>query len=445
MKRNLIIGLLVVALVAVGYWGVKKNQVLTKWEEQTENQYRNAFHELNNNLEALETGLATALVTKSSERRLVKLNNIWRNCFAVQEDLGELPIAGVSLTKFKKLIAKTERYTYRLAQNNLKGNLIAKDWNNLSQLHSQIKIAAKEFEEIHNQIEQEGFRWSDQRHIVLEEQDFKNNRVLSSLQGLEKKGNEINLDLLQRQASKIKLQVGDLEGDKEDRVTNREQAVKLAQNFLGERSKKYQFKVADDEINPKNDSIITVMAYAEHRDNGEIMFDISRNLGKVIWFLEQRSFGEAKLETKEIKQKAEEFLTANNYDNLAIKKIKLSRNIGTVILAPKEEGVLIYPQEVRVKVALDNGSIIGFNSREYLLNQDLEVDLEPKLSVAEAKSKVNQRLELTDNQLVVIRDDQQAEILSYEFIGSLKESEYKVYINANTGREEEIVQVKQDE
>ncbi|KXS42809.1 MAG: spore germination protein, partial [Candidatus Frackibacter sp. T328-2] len=77
----------------MGYWGVKNNRILAQWELQAENQYRSAFQELNTHFESLETEIATALVTKSNERRLVKLNNIWRDAFAAQEDLGELPIA----------------------------------------------------------------------------------------------------------------------------------------------------------------------------------------------------------------------------------------------------------------------------------------------------------------------------------------------------------------
>ncbi|SDC29956.1 MULTISPECIES: PepSY1/2 domain-containing protein [unclassified Candidatus Frackibacter] len=437
MKRNFLIFVLVVSLAVVGYWGVKNNRILAQWELQAENQYRSAFQELNTHFESLETEIATALVTKSNERRLVKLNNIWRDAFAAQEDLGELPIAGVSLTNIKSLLSKTERYAYRLSQENINKKLSGKDWENLNQLHKQVKVAANDLEEVHNKIEKNNFRWSKQRHIILEKDNLSDNSVLSSLQVTERKLKLSNLDLgLEQestdqfllQLSKVKGQEGSIEKDK---------AIKLAKDFLGARSKNYKFDLYDNQV--KDSGIVTVIANSEETNNSQIFFDISQKSGEVIWFLEKRSFKTSEFEDDQVQKFATDFVKQSNYDDLVVKEISSEGNLGIVDLAPKTEGVLIYPQLVKVKVALDNGDIIGFNARRFLSNNDLEVDLEPKLSLEEAKQRVNQRLDLKDNRLAVIFNDIGRPILSYEFVGVLGDEEFKIYINADNGREVKVI------
>lgn len=445
MRRNAIIFILVIALAAVGYWGFKNNKILAKWELQTENQYRNAFAELNTNLNSLEDELATALVTKSNERRSVKLNNIWRDAFAAQEDLGELPIAGISLTKFKDLLAKIESYTYRLSQDNINEDLSAEDWDNLNQLHSQVQTVAKEMEGIHNKIEKEGFRWSEQRHIILDEEDLEENSILSSLQGLEGEVGKINLNpdnesIKDELPEKFNLQLGEVKEGKEDNVESKE-AVDIAQEFLGARSKEFNFRVAKDERDPKAENITTVVANSKDLDNNRIHFDINQNSGDIIWFLEQRPFKDPDLEEEEIKKEARNFIKEVDYEeDLALKEVNSQRNIGLVTFVPKIKEALFYPQPVRVKVALDNGDIMGLNNRAFLVNRNLseEMDLEPGLSLKEAKEKVNKRLELVSNDLAVIKNDQDKPVLSYEFIGEFKKERYRVYINADTGREERV-------
>ncbi|MBM7625091.1 germination protein YpeB [Sporohalobacter salinus] len=449
MKRNTLIIILVIALAAVGYWGFRNNKILAKWELQAENQYRNAFAELNNNLNSLESELATALVTKSNERRLVKFNNIWRDAFAVQEDLGELPIAGISLAKFKSLLARIERYTYQLSQDNINENLSAKDWDNLNKLHNQVQVVTKEMEDIHNKIEKEGFKWSEQRHIILEEEDLKNNSILSSLQELEGRVDEISINIgkmKEKPFDKLNLQLGEVKEDKKNKKSRikPKEAINIAQEFLGDRSKEFDFEVAEDEINPEAKNIITVNANSKKMNNNGITFDISKSLGEVVWFLEQRPFKDPELETKEIKKEARNFIKRIDYkENLELEEVNPQKNIGLVTFIPKGKEVLFYPQPVRIKVALDNGDIMGFNNLAFLANKNLaqKVNLEPKLSLKEAKEKVNKRLELISNRLVVINNDVNEKVLTYEFTGKFKKQKYKVYINANTGREEQIIEV----
>lgn len=45
-------------------------------------------------------------------------------------------------------------------------------------------------------------------------------------------------------------------------------------------------------------------------------------------------------------------------------------HIGVFSFVVNEEGVRIYPETIKLKVALDNGQIIGFTAQDYMKNTE---------------------------------------------------------------------------
>jgi germination protein YpeB len=99
---------------------------------------------------------------------------------------------------------------------------------------------------------------------------------------------------------------------------------------------------------------------------------------------------------------------------------------------------MIYPDLIKVKVALDNGQILGFESKGYL-NFHTKRDIpKPKLTQKEARAIVNKKLKVISSGLAIIPTEFKTEIFTYEFKGKLGDNDFLVYINAQTGKEENI-------
>ena len=93
----------------------------------------------------------------------------------------------------------------------------------------------------------------------------------------------------------------------------------------------------------------------------------------------------------------------------------------------------------KVKVALDDGEILGMESTGYL-NSHYERDLpQVKITKQEAKKTLNKNLQIESEGLAVIPTEYQTEILCWEFKGKVNDTDYLVYINAENGREEDIL------
>jgi germination protein YpeB len=107
--------------------------------------------------------------------------------------------------------------------------------------------------------------------------------------------------------------------------------------------------------------------------------------------------------------------------------------------------VLIYPDLLKVKVALDNGEIVGFDAYQYIMSHRKRDIPKPKLTEAEARKKVSGRLNVERVKLAIIPLPGDKEQLCYEFKGKYNQSDYFVYINADTGYEENILKIIKDE
>ena len=111
----------------------------------------------------------------------------------------------------------------------------------------------------------------------------------------------------------------------------------------------------------------------------------------------------------------------------------------TINYAYVQENVIMYPDLIKVKVALDNGEILGFESTGYLNNHtERQID-KNIITKEEAKKTLNKRLNIQSEKLSVIPTEYKTEILCYEFKGKVEEREFIVYINAKTGVEEDIL------
>ena len=107
--------------------------------------------------------------------------------------------------------------------------------------------------------------------------------------------------------------------------------------------------------------------------------------------------------------------------------------------AYKQEDVVVYPDLIKVKVALDNGDIIGFETEGYLINHHERDIKEPNISEEEARERLSSAVELENTRLTIIPTAGNKEIFCYEFKVSYGSDNYLVYIDANDGEQRQIL------
>jgi spore germination protein len=89
---------------------------------------------------------------------------------------------------------------------------------------------------------------------------------------------------------------------------------------------------------------------------------------------------------------------------------------------------------------MDNGEVIGFDANPYYAYHH-DRQLNAKLTLEEAKAKLNKNFKILENRLAVISKVGTEEAFCYEFRGTAFGEEYLIYINAVDGSEEKISRV----
>ena len=111
----------------------------------------------------------------------------------------------------------------------------------------------------------------------------------------------------------------------------------------------------------------------------------------------------------------------------------------TINYAAVENNVILYPDLIKVKIALDNGEICSVECSGYIYNHVKRNNVIPRLTEEEARSKVNSNIDIKYSGLAIIPLENNEEVLTYEFRGKINDKEVLVYINADTGEEENIL------
>ena len=186
----------------------------------------------------------------------------------------------------------------------------------------------------------------------------------------------------------------------------------------------------------------TIPAYSfsvtNHNDEN-INISISKKGGHIIYMNTNRSVNSEIISQEEATKKGKEFLENKGFTDMQETYYITQEGITTINYAYVQDNVIIYPDLIKVKVALDNGEILGIETTGYLNNHTQRDTQNIKITQEEAKKNLNKKLEITSERMAIIPTEWQTEILCYEFKGKVNDKEFLVYINAENGREEDIL------
>lgn len=142
-------------------------------------------------------------------------------------------------------------------------------------------------------------------------------------------------------------------------------------------------------------------------------------------------------------QSALAFAKRLGFDNMQVVWSASVRGECVVNLAPLQDGVILYPDLVKVKVRERDSKVIGVDCTHYAFNHKTRDLPTPAVTLEKAKSTL-QLSTLDEGRLALIPLRGNKEVLTYEFECE-QDGTYFVYIDAMTGREANILYVISDD
>lgn len=217
-----------------------------------------------------------------------------------------------------------------------------------------------------------------------------------------------------------------------------EKAKQIAKDFIGE--DRIQEINSNGLIENGNIQVYDFNAKInDDGNNNNLTISIAKKGGHIVNMNYNREVKTEVISQDEANEKGKEFLNSRGISNMKATYYLKEGGIVTINYAYEQNGVTIYPDLIKVKVALDNGEILGVETSGYLNNHTERTFTKAKISMEEARSKLNKSLEITSEGMAIIPTEWKTEILCYEFKGKIDETDFLVYTNVETGREENIL------
>ena len=431
---SVIVGLFAIAVI-LGFTVFIKQK---EYKQAAENSYNMAFYELVDYVQNVETYLAKALISTTPEHGAETLTSLWREANLAQAYLSRLPIESQELENTEKFLNQVSDYSYSLSRKNIYDeSLTEEDLNNLKDLHGYSVELENTLNQLSDDLNSGRFSWkelTDKGTIAFAQQV--DNVSKESFSNLEENFHEYS-GLIYDGAFSEHLTNSEKRGltgdDIEEDIAKKKVEEILAGKDIQEISS----------LGLSENATIPVYDFSVKTNNEEnINIAISKKGGHLVYMNSNRDVNAEIISQEDANAKGKEYLNKIGFQNMKETYYLKQEGIVTINYAATQENVVMYPDLIKVKVALDDGEILGVETSGYLNNHQERNISNVKITVDEAKKNLNKDIQIESEGLAVIPTEWQSEILCYEFKGKIDEQEFLVYINAENGREEDILIIK---
>ncbi|HUC92368.1 MAG TPA: germination protein YpeB [Paenibacillus sp.] len=431
----------IVSLFLIGsvYWGYQEHQEKNSVLLKAENQYQRAFHDLSYHMDKLNEQLGNTLAVNSTSQSYHRkgLVNVWRITSEAQNEINQLPLTLLPFSTTEEFLSKIANFSYRTSVRDLtKQPLTDKEYATLKTLYKNSQEISADLRKMQAKVLQDNLRWMDVELALASERTPSDNTIIDGFKTMEKKVSEYpELDwgpsvsaLYEKRTPRM------LTGDK---LEPQEIARKTAK-FLGLRDSG-AVKVTENAKGTEYESYSATVAAGNGRN---IQMDFTKQGGKLIWFMDPRDTGKSRnVSAREAEEEARRFLASRGYPDMEAISYDDADNSLNITYASVHGGVVVYPEKLTVKVALDNGQVVGLQAADFVYERHDRKLPKPRISEKEARKLLNPSFRTTGMRLSLIENELREEVLCYEFRGSINGGDYRIFVNADTGIEEKIERI----
>ncbi|MDR3289000.1 MAG: germination protein YpeB [Peptococcaceae bacterium] len=442
--RNKMIVVLSVALLAALGWGFYEYHWTGKYRLAIENQNKRAMNDLAGYLDSMETTLAKSRAGSSDRQRVFYLSRLAAQSGAAAANYAQLPAENTGLSYVGQFVAQvgdmSRHLTYKIAAGEA---LTAEEEDTLTAVHQRLIAVNQTIQELLVRIHTEELVWTTPGP-TLSQRLFGRQVALASAEGEEGVAVSVRNGLEQLDANLQKLPPFSYTGDYATHAVSEplglppvevtsEQAAAKAGSFL----EKMGLSAANLEYAGESQGEIPCYIFRQ----GTAYLEITQRGGMVRFFQDERPKGVRTLTAADAKAKVLSVLPELGWQDMVI-TATIDNGADLQVEAVSEiGGIRYYADKVVVRVALDQGQVVGIDATAYWAYHHERALPEARLSASDARKRLKADVQVEESRLAVIAKQGNEEVLCYEFRGRYGPEEYVIYLNAENGTEEEIKRV----
>lgn len=408
----LIIGTIIMILLNVGkLYEIKKQKL--------EDSYNNAMYQLIDYSKQIEVLLAKSRITTSKREGVIVYTDILRNANLASASLFLLPVDQNKLQNLAKYFAQVSDYSLSLSNKLLSDKQLEEnDYANLEKMEKYAIDLVNVLTEIYSNLNEGILSWEE-----LERE-------------LNKELEENKMELTSKNVRKISDAFTEYEGliydgAYSEHTESAKPKLLNGKNISINDAKNKVKKIIESKWINKKDSkkIIGVEYLGETKGtvvlyNFEVMLkgqkekvyvQITKDTGLVYLMLYDKKVEKSKMNFEKAKNIGLDYLKSIGIENMESTYYIIQNNMMTINYASSQGDIIIYPDLVKLKIALDTGEVCSLEAKGYIYNHYERKNVSPSILIEEAKSKVNRDLKISNTRLAIIQTDGMEEVLTYEF------------------------------
>lgn len=382
----------------------------------------------------VEVDLAKLLVTSTPKMSAVTLADIWKQANLAKECLEQIPVGQNSMANASKYLTQVSDFSYTLMKQNISDiKLTEEEYEKLKHIYEDSSKLSSKMSDIYDDLNAGRIKWDELEKIgneKLPDNDISNSisevgKTFQNYEGLIYDGafSDHLLSSEPKFLSKKEISEDDAKKYIEEVILNDEKIDKI--EFKGESNGKIELYNFDVTLDSKQKRTIS----------------ITKNDCKLYLMIGDKNVKEQNISVEEAKKRGMEFLNKLGIDNMIETYYQKTENMIVINYAATQDGVILYPDLIKVKISLDDGKVYGVEAAGYIFNHTTRNNLKPSISQEKAKSILNSSLEIISSDMALIPTESNSEILTYEFKGKIDNREFLIYINADNASEEKVLLV----
>lgn len=399
--------------------------------------YNKTMYEIVTNVNNMDNLITKLRITTSKEYNINTLSKILTEANTAKNNLTYLPINQNNMQDVSKFLSQVIGYSeYLINTLSSDKDLSDEEYENLEKINNISSKLNNTLSNVYNKLNEGSLKWNEVEKVTKKELKT-GNVTIESIVNIKDTMN-IYEGLIYDGAFS-----NHLESSKPKNLTGKDITYKEAEKKVYEcvenaiKDIEIDKVIYNGEINGK--VVVYNFNVTLKSKDYEIDVDITKDSGKLYLMLANRKVEKQNIDIKEAKTIGDEYLKSLGLDNLQPTYYYIEDNMATINYAAVQDNILMYSDLIKVKIAMDTGDILSVECSGYIYNHTERQNLTCKLTPEETIKNIKTNIDVKCLKTCIIPKEGGTEVLTYEFYGKANGKDFLIYLNANTGKEENVL------
>ena len=420
--------ILALSTIGLGVAYAVKSEQANSYKLSLENVYEKNFYNLLDSVNTAENDLSKVLASSGSTYQSKLLNSVAKASNEAQISVSGLPLTQSDIYDMVKMVNQVYGYTSTLSDKIAKGQTLREsEIKTLEDVYQNILILKNQLNEFSRKM-QAGYS-------ILDESVFNEDGTTNFTQFFTQMS---DLD--------VKYPTMIYDGPFSDSVVNSE--IKgLKGSTVREEEAENAIKKHFKNLTRLNFQETTKGRFetynfrAVNSDEENLYIQVTKIGGRILTVSGSGKNGNATIDKTQAEKIAIDFAKNNGVENATVVWSDQLYEDLYLNIAPVQDGIILYPDLVKVKIDLTTGTIVGYDATSYFTNHTSRSLGQGSLTKQQAEEKVSSAFSIVQTRKALSPLDYNREVVCYEVQATKDDNTYYFYFNVENGETENILKV----